>query len=468
MKRIKLIALFMAVMMAFTSVTVFAAETDAEVGEKLDFTLDSPYKDVDWDTFTAYKGNLHTHSSVSDGSETFKNMIQAAYDQDYDILAFSEHGITGRAWDQKPFIRPLYMYQVATDYRDRSPLTTEEFNAYKDGSAALSSTGEARGKGIFCVTGANELNAVTISKSHVNGYFLPSNVGNMDWGFENATGFDYALSLVEKNGGVSHINHPGDILGSKWNPSVVSDPENVEFFADYLLRYKSCLGIEAVNGFTSLTAYDRILWDNLLTYCLPYGKNVFGFAGADAHDKGRLNSCWEYFMLDEVSEESLRECMEKGAFFGATHNVRANDIIGPETDLNAPDGVMQPVAVINSLKTEGHKIILDASNADYVTWIANGKVIARNDFENKEGVVVLDLDEYDTDELLYVRCEVFNENGLIYSQPIVIDHGAEPMTYQPATGFKAAMHKIGFALKSTRIVVIIQKIIEAIQRSIAK
>lgn len=466
MKRIKFIALFMAMIIALTPLTAFAAVTDAEPGTKLDFTLDSPYKDVDWDTFKAYKTNLHTHSSVSDGNETFRNMIQAAYDQDFDILAFSEHGITGRAWDQKPFIRPLYLYQIAAGYGDRASLTTEEFNAYKDGSAPVSSTGEARGKGIFCVTGANELNAVTVSQSHVNGYFLPSSVGNMDWGFEN--GYDYALSMVEKYGGISHINHPGDILGSKWDSSVVSKPENVEFFADFLLRYKSCLGVEAVNGFTSLTAYDRILWDNLLTYCLPYGKTVYGFAGADAHDKGRLNSCWEYFMLDTVSEESIRECMENGAFFGATHTVRANDVIGPETDVQAPDGIMQPVAVINSLKTEGHKIILDASNVDYVTWIANGKVIARNDFENKEGVVALDLDEFDTDELLYVRCEVFNENGLIYSQPIVIDHGTEPLTYQPATGFKATMHKIGFALKSTRIVVIIQKIVEAIQRAIAK
>jgi len=466
MKKIKFIAFFMAVIMALTPVCAFAADSGSEDASAADFTLDSPYKDVDWDTFTAYKTNLHTHSSVSDASETFRNMIQAAYDQDYDILAFSEHGITGRAWDQQPFIRPLYLYQIAAGYGDRRPLTTEEFNAYKDGSAPISSTGEARGKGIFCVTGANELNAVTVSQSHVNGYFLPANVGNMDWGFEN--GYDYALSLVEKYGGVSHINHPGDILGSKWDPTVVSKPENVEFFADFLLRYKSCLGVEAVNGFTSLTAYDRILWDNLLTYCLPYGKTVYGFAGADAHDKGRLNSCWEYFMLDTVSEESIRECMEKGAFFGASHTVRANSVIGPETDVQAPDGMMQPVAVINSLKTDGHKIILDASNADYVTWIANGEVIARKDFENKEGVVVLDLDEYDTDGMLYVRCEVFNENGLLYSQPIVLDRGTEPMTYQPATGFKAAMHKVGFALKSMRIVVIIQKIVDAIQRSIAK
>ena len=92
-------------------------------------------------------------------------------------------------------------------------MTSEEFAAISDGSAVLSN-GQARGKGMFCVTGSNELNAVALTMSHVNGYFLPENVGNMDWGFEN--GYDYALSLVEKHGGVSHINHPDTSSSMKY------------------------------------------------------------------------------------------------------------------------------------------------------------------------------------------------------------------------------------------------------------
>ena len=111
-----------------------------------DYTLVSPYKDVDWSSRKAYKTGLHTHSSVSDGSETFRNMIYAAYEQNYDILSFSEHGITGRAWDKTPFIRPLYLYSYLLGY-DKKPLTPEEFAAVTDGSAALESTGEARGRG---------------------------------------------------------------------------------------------------------------------------------------------------------------------------------------------------------------------------------------------------------------------------------------------------------------------------------
>ena len=456
MKR-KLVAFITAL---FLMLSVFAAAAYAAPSNGT-YTLDSPYKNVDWGSWNAYKGNLHTHSSVSDGSETFRNMIYAAYAQDYDLLAFAEHGITGRAWNKKPFIRPLYLYQLAAGY-DKKPITTEEFNAIQDGSAVNPATGEPRGKAMLCVTGANELNGVTITKCHVNGYFLPENVGNMDWGFEN--GFDYALSLVERNGGLSHINHPGDWLGTKNNPSAVSDPENVALFADYILRYKSCLGVEAVNGFTSLTKYDRIFWDNLLMYCLPYGKNVYGFAGADAHETGRLNNCFMYFMMDDLSMESLRSCMESGEFFGATHTVVANDIIGPESDVNAPEGVMQPLAKVEKLTADGHKITLCASDANYVNWISNGKVIATSRLD-ESNTAVLDLDGFETDEMLYVRCEIYNENGMVFSQPIVLDRGEDLPEYKST---KTAAEKLIFALKSTRLYVAFQKLVSLIESKLSK
>lgn len=457
MKR-KIIALITALCLTFG---VFSLSAFAETKSGDSFTLDSPYKNVDWSVKKTYKGNLHTHSSVSDGSETFRNMIYGAYSQGYDLLAFAEHGITGREWDKRPFIRPLYLYQLAAGY-DKKPITTEELSAIQSGTAIDETTGKPRGKGMLCVPGANELNGVTITKCHVNGYFLPENVGNMDWGFEN--GYDYALSLVEKNGGLSHINHPGDWLGTKTNPSAVSDPENIALFSDYILRYKSCLGVEAVNGFTSLTRYDRIFWDNLLMYCLPYGKNVYGFAGADAHETGRLNSCFMYFLMDDLSLESLRKSMENGEFFGATHTVTANDVIGPKENLNAPAGVMQPLAEVKELSVSGHKITLKASNAKYVNWIANGKVISSFNFGEND-VATLDLDNFDTDEMLYVRCEIYNENGMVFSQPVVLDRGGD---YPEYTSNKTVAEKIVFALRSTRIYVIFQKLVDLIKTKISK
>lgn len=266
-------------------------------------------------------------------------MIYGAYEQGFDLLGFSEHGITGKAWDQQPFIHPLYCYQVFTG-NSRKPPACDEFAAITDGSAPLEN-GQARGKGMFCVTGANELNAVTLTKSHVNGYFLPSWLENLNPGFEN------------------------------------------------------------------------------------------------------------------------------GTFFGASHKVVANDIIGPEKDINMSTGKDLPLPQISYLKVDGHRISMKVGNTDYVQWIANGKPLARNDV-NGDGVVTLDLDDFNTDEMLYVRCEVYNENGMTYSQAITLDRGAEPLEYKPDTGFKATMQKVGFMLLSTRIYVIFAKLIGLIVKAVGK
>ncbi len=451
----RLLSAVLALAIAGVPIAASAAEIKAE-----SFSLVSPYEQIDWDTYKLYKGNLHTHSSVSDGSASYRDMIYGAYEQGFDLLAFSEHGITGKAWNEKPFLRPLYSYQVFGG-NSRKPLTNEEFYAVSNGSAPLASTGEPRGKGMFCVTGANELNAVTITKSHVNGYFLPQNFENLNWGFEN--GHEYAVSQVEKAGGLSHINHPGDWLGSKTNPDVINKAENIEYFADILLRYPSCLGVEAVNGYTSITPYDRVLWDNILMYCLPYGRNVFGFASSDAHTVSRLDDCYTYYILKDVSMESIRSCLESGSFFGATHKVVKNDVIGPSEDIYASDGTDRKLPRVKSLTTQGHRIYLNAENFSYIQWIANGRPLERT--ESKNGETVLDLDEFDTAEMLYVRCEIYNENGMVYSQPILLERNTQPLKYERE---KTTQEKIAFALKSTRIYAAVNALFKLIVNAIKK
>lgn len=457
MKR-KIISVILVVVMAILPLSIGVTAMGTS-----DFTLISPYENVDWDTWKQYKGNLHTHSSVSDGEASFRDMIYGAYEQGFDILGFSEHGITGKEWDQQPFIRPLYCYQVFTK-NSRKPLTSEEFAAITDGSAPLEN-GEARGKGMFCVTGANELNALTITLSHVNGYFLPSWFGNLNWGYEN--GQEAAIAEVEKLGGLSHINHPGDWLVCDGKIDKVMDPENIKYFSELLLKYPSCLGLEAVNGYASVTPFDRVLWDNVLMYCLPYGRNVYGFTNSDAHKVHRLDDCFSYYVMPEVSMEAMRECLENGTFFGATHKVIANDIIGPEENIDMSTGEDLPLPQVGYLKIDGHKILLNVSNASYVQWIANGRPLARNDI-NGDGIITLDLDEFETDDMLYVRCEIYNENGMTYSQAITLDHGNEPLEYKPDTGINAIMKKVEFALTSTRVYVIIAKLISLIGKAINK
>ena len=58
-----------------------------------------------------YKTNLHTHSTYSDANNSMADMIFGFYDNDFDILAFAEHGILGKEWNVEPSIIPLFRFQ---------------------------------------------------------------------------------------------------------------------------------------------------------------------------------------------------------------------------------------------------------------------------------------------------------------------------------------------------------------------
>ena len=197
----KLLSIALAALILFGLVS-----TGASAAEEKDYTIISPYADVVWEgenAWGAYKGTLHSHSTYSDADESLDVMVKEYYEQDYDFLANSDHGVTGTAWNEKqPFV-PLYFYQAGKT----AHLTDEEFEGNTSGTYPLYD-GTVRGKGMTCVTGANELNNLTLTKSHVNGYFLPEGVGNGFGGMEN--GFELAIKFVEENGGLSHTNHPGD------------------------------------------------------------------------------------------------------------------------------------------------------------------------------------------------------------------------------------------------------------------
>ncbi len=411
------------------------------------YTIVSPYENVIWSgegAWGAYKGNLHSHTTYSDAAETLPNMVKEYYEQGYDFLANADHGVTGTPWNVEPTKQILYTYNGIFG-KDNIPLTDEEFEGITTGTYPLYD-GTVRNKKMVCVTGANELNNMTLlTKAHVNGYFLGEGVGDGFGGTEN--GFEAAIAFTEENGGLSHINHPGDWLESNKDITTVSDIDNVEFFAELLLKYPTCLGIEVFNETNGTTPYDRILWDNLLMYTLPYGKNVIGFSNTDAHVKKTVDTSFGVFMMKENDMDNIKEAMLDGTFFMVTRNLRANDIIGPSEGFDVSNTDI-PYPVFTSLVTEGHTVTVTAQNADKIQWIANGKVIAES--EIAQTAVTLDLDTIEgAENFQYVRAELFGEGGMCLSQALVIDDGSEKLTYEEEKNLCTLIEKIIFRLKST-------------------
>ncbi len=421
--------------------------------EEADYAINSPYENVIWEgdgAWGAYKGSLHSHSTFSDADYDLATMVKEYYAQDYDFLANADHGVTGVEWNRRPAYPFLYNYQFILGNK-QTVLTDEEYEGI------ITGTYNNRGKKMTCVVGANELNDLTLTKCHVNGYFLPEGVGTGFRGGENA--FEEAVKFTHDNGGISHINHPGDWLESNDNPGAVSDPKNIELLTDIVLKYDSCYGIEVFNEDNGVTGYDRILWDNMLMYALPYGKTIIGYANTDAHEPGTVDTSFMTFMMEENNVDNIKATMMNGAFFSTTRNLRANEFeIGPAVAIEA-DNKGLPYPMFTKVAVDGHKITVKTENADSLQWIANGKVISK--VEITDGEYTLDLDTVPgAEDFLYVRAEIIGEGGMTVTQALTIDNGEEPLEFTEKT--KSFIEKFIEAFKDSLLYVIIQEIIRAI------
>lgn len=441
-----LLSLVLTLTLVFCFMSVTFAKSEA------DYTIVSPYADVIWqgdNAWGAYKGTLHSHSTYSDADESLEVMVKEYYEQGYDFLANADHGITGTEWNKEQTSLALYTYQKLSG-KEVKCLTDEEFEGITTGTYPLYN-GTIRNKKMVCVTGANELNNLTLTKSHVNGYYLKAGVGDGFGGSEN--GFEQAIAFIEKNGGLSHINHPGDWLESINDISQVSKEENVKFLSELVLKYPSCLGIEVFNEKNGVTPYDRILWDNMLMYTLPYGRTVLGFSNTDAHNKKTVDTSFCVFMMEDNTTENIKETMQSGAFFAVTRILRANDVIGPKEDIDARNKNL-PYPMFTSINVDGHTISVNAKKADTIQWIANGKVIASTDIKND--AVSINLDEIDgAEDFKYVRAELFGKGGICLTQAFVIDDGTEKEQWVEESGIKAFFEDLIFMLKSSRFWTII-------------
>lgn len=438
-----------------------------------DYTIVSPYADVVWsgdNAWGAYRGVLHSHTTWSDADVDLPEMVKEYYALGYDFLANSDHAVTGVEWNKKPELVFPYWYQYFLGNK-MSVLTDDEYEAITSG------TYNNRGYGMTCITGANELNHLTLSKNHVNGYFLPAGVGNGFAGYytgknkanpsgyvgENEVGIENALRFVEDNGALSHINHPGDVLDSTRYPEAVTDLENINFYGNLLLKYPSCLGIEVLNEVNTVTRYDRVLWDQLLMHCLPYGRTVIGFSNTDAHSLINCDSSFSVFMMKENTMQEVKNTMQSGAFFCVSKCLPGNDVyeIGPREDIDVR-GKGIPYPMFNSVEVSGHKVSVTVENAREIQWIANGKVIMKREAGSEP--IVLDLDAVEgSEDFRYIRAEILGEGGICLTQALVIDNGSRPLTFNAEEQRPSLVQRLLLFLRGTKLYNIIVEIYRAVR-----
>ena len=381
-----------------------------------------------------YKTNLHTHSTYSDAEIDLSAMVKEHYNQNFDVLAISDHGVIGKAWYKTPTLVPLYQYNHAL-LNDQARLTKEEDAAIHAGTYKDEHTTRTSKRGMQNVPGAIEANMLVVQKNHVNGYFMQND--NVEGFLGNEGDFETAISMIQKAGGISHINHPGDWLGSASSEpaldengkkiyddegniltkgkQIATDPGNVQFFAKALRKYPSCLGIEVYNSYDRPTCNDRVLWDELLKVIIPEGRNVWGFANNDAHIIRDIDTAFMDFVMPSFSQKNVRTAMEKGTFF-AVSRYEDGDRIGK--------GAAYPVVTCIIVDDKADTITIVGKNTQNIKWIADGKVI-QTDSVSSNGVVssTIKLAKHSDDISCYVRAELNGKGGKTLTQAFVCDDG---------------------------------------------
>ncbi len=452
----KVLALVMALSMVFSimQISVSAIEVNYEIT--------NPYESVTHllgNDDNHYKTNLHTHSTYSDATIPLTEMVKEHYNQNYDILGISDHGVVGEVWDETPTLIPLYQYNPLIGNK-QAHFTTEEFESILNGTYS-DGTNRTKARGLQCLTGAIEGNMLVIQKNHVNGYFMDD---KRTEGFLGDEGdFDTIIRMIDEAGGVSHINHPGDWLGSAkgelvydedgnvmYTPNgeemtvgyqIATDPGNVQFFASFLRQYDSCLGIEVYNAFDRPTRTDRVLWDGLLKTIIPEGRNVWGFANNDAHTNEDVDTCFMDFVLPEYSSANVRTAMENGTFF-AVSRYDWGDRIGTTMEY--------PTVTSITVDDENDTITIVGKNTDSISWVADGVTI-QTDTVSVNGVCMstIKLQNYTDDISCYVRAELNGVGGRTLTQAFVCDDGnmedlvnREDKINLPAIDFVTVFRKI--------------------------
>ena len=392
----KLLKKILSVFTAATMLTAAAAPVASAAEKKIDYTVINPYASVQWKKSETYKACLHCHTVASDGKVDLPEWLGLYYDQGYDILAITDHGVINNGWNQDRRTNGIF-----NGFKKVTKLTDEEYERITTGS-------DRGGRGMTDIKGGIECNMAVVSKTHVNGYW--TTYGQGVWGKEND--YETAPREIEKSGGYSVLNHVGDWVNSNNYPDRSHNPFYINYFANIFTKYHTCLGMEIINNTDNCTRADRELWDELLQVVIPKGRNIWGFADDDSEYADEVGRSFELFPMTENTEENVKQAMISGAFFAASKFQKTTS----RQDEIAGDGL---VPIVTNIKVKDNKITVECDKqrgCETIEWIADGKVIKTDTTGSCK--YTLNLNNYQDKLGCYVRFVLKSKaHGVTYSQP---------------------------------------------------
>ncbi|MBN1542586.1 hypothetical protein JW992_10610 [candidate division KSB1 bacterium] len=281
------------------------------------WAFDNPYAEVDWQTYQAYKANLHTHTTMSDGKGTPAEVIDRYARLKYAILSLTDHDTLGPERDRDHPEQHRTTWPWQTFGRDPDSL------------------------GMIAIEG-NEISR----RDHIGSFFN-------DYGNPNIDSEQEALDEIGRRNGLAILFHPG-----RYNKSV-------EWYVDLFRSYPHLIGFEIYNQGDRYSG-DRTTWDAILKD-LAGERLVWGFSNDDMHNpETQLGRNWNVLLLPDFSAEQVRLAMENGVFFYVY-------------SVDGHQGEAPPE--IRRIESDPRKgvIRLSAHGHERIDWIVEGEIVHQGD-----------------------------------------------------------------------------------------
>ena len=459
----KTIALFLSAIMLLTLAPFAFAQTETATdapANDVDYTITNPYENIDFAVTGYYKGDLHSHTTLSDGNNPLPDMVQRHYELGFDIHAITDHGTTFYGYLENDYLPAMKIIGLVKNGFINGEMlqesgTTPEGNTYKvtideskDQYYSETTADGVTGQQMLGVPYGNEQNPTSFNNAHVNSWFV-------EWGHGRFGGTsDYAtpISKINELGGVCVINHPGEYTNARdeesradaYNKDDLVYNYKITKFESILIKNKACIGIDINSKGDSRTRYDRKLWDILLQDVIPHGRNVFAIATTDAHNLNIVDSGYTMHLMTANTSANLKNNLLNGEFYAASKYIGCQEELVEIRDslkVTNPVSGAGMLAMLETAIETGEKfyagedavvpkltgvkvdeaadtITLTTENTVLTRWIANGEVIHIG--------ATIDLDEYSDKIGSYVRAEAYGEGGVMYVQPFVLDYDGAP------------------------------------------
>ena len=222
-----------------------------------------------------FKGNIHTHTSESDGDADPRTVVRWYRQHNYDFLVLSDHNhltIIDYAEGQRRFKRPLMVPGEELSIR---------------------------------------LNEGTVPV-HINGIGINRMVEPIDADDVVST-LQANVDAIHQAGGIASINHPN----YQW---AFDDEALKQVVGANLLEIFNGVHVANVEGAPGRPSYEQI-WDRVLSA----GRAIFGVASDDSHnysdfgqDQANPGRGWVVVRAEVLSSKAIVDAMAAGDFYAST------------------------------------------------------------------------------------------------------------------------------------------------------